>query len=299
MPQADIAEEQDAAAITPSGAALGAYISGIDAGPNLTERGLMRIRDALLRHSVVVLHDQDLTPDDQFAFMDRLYGIHAPFGIASPFAVEGKLQMQIISNITRGGKPIGINDAGLMWHTDTCSFPTPELFVSLHALEIPLGEDGAALGDTQWTSTIAAYEALPDAIKQELSGRRVSQNYGFHIEQMRVRGILTRGKDIQKTDNMAQLHPAVRTHPITGRKLLYVNESYSERIEGLEPERSRALLEQLWAHITEERFRFRHSWRKGDFAIWDNAATQHIGTFDYGAIPRLLHRCGSDGPVPE
>src|SRR5690606_265584 len=152
---------------------------------------------------------------------------HEPFGTVPPFAVAGQPQMQIISNLTRDGKPIGINDAGLMWHTDTCSFPKPELFVSLYALEIPFGEDGAALGDTQWTSTAAAYEALPEAIKQELAGRRVCQNFGFHIEQMRVRGLLTRGKEAQSTPNMSHLHPAVRTHPITGRKLLYVNESYS------------------------------------------------------------------------
>jgi len=247
----------------------------------------------------VVLRGQSLTPDEQFAFMDRLYRTREPFGIASPFAVAGHPQMQVISNIKKDGKPIGIADAGLMWHTDTCSFPAPELFVSLFALEIPVGEDGAALGDTHWTSTAAAYEALPQAIKHELSGRRVCQSYGFHIEQFRRRGLLTRGKEIQKTDNMSHLHPAVRTHPITGRKLLYVNESYSEWIEGLEPERSTALLEELWAHVTAERFRFTHSWKKGDLVIWDNAATQHIATFDYGDQPRLLHRCGSDGPVPE
>ncbi|MDG2003674.1 MAG: TauD/TfdA family dioxygenase [Novosphingobium sp.] len=298
MSEADLAAKESVA-VAPSGAALGAYVSGLDAGPGLSERGLMHIRDALLRHSVVILRDQTLTPDDQFAFMDRLYGMRPPLGIATPFAVGGHPEMQKISNITKHGKPIGINDAGLMWHTDTCSFPMPELFVSLYSLEIPFGEDGEALGNTRWTSAIAAYEALPEAIKQELAGKRVSQNYGFHIEQMRSRGILTRGKDIQKTDNMAQLHPAVRTHPITGRKLLYVNESYSEWLEGIEPERSRTLLEQLWAHLAEERFHFTHSWRKGDFVIWDNAATQHIGTFDYDPLPRLLHRCGSDGPVPE
>jgi taurine dioxygenase len=207
--------------------------------------------------------------------------------------------MQVVSNIKKDGVPIGIDDAGLMWHTDTCSFPKPELFVSLYALEIPVRGDGVALGDTHWTSTIAAYEALPEAIRQELAGKRVCQNYGFHIEQMRVRGILTRGKAVQKTDNMFHLHPVVRTHPITGRKILYVNESYSEWIEGLEPDRSRALLEQLWDHVTQPRFRFTHSWRKGDFVIWDNSATQHLATFDYGAQPRLLHRCGSDGPAPE
>ena len=297
MGSASMAEEN--ITVTPSGAALGAYVEGVDAGPGLTERGLMRIRDALLRHSVVILRGQDLTPDDQFAFMDRLYGMRPPLGIATPFAVGGHPQMQVISNIRRDGKPIGIADAGLMWHTDTCSFPKPELFVSLYALEIPLREDGTAYGDTHWTSTIAAYEALDEAIKAELAGRRVCQNYAFHIEQFRRRGLLTRGKDIQKTDNMFHLHPAVRTHPITGRKLLYVNESYSEWIEGLEPERSRALLDRLCEHVTAERFRFTHSWRAGDFVIWDNAATQHIATFDYGDRPRLLHRCGSDGPVPE
>lgn len=297
MSEADSATG-DGITITPSGAALGAYVRGIDAGPALSERGLMRVRDALLRHSVVVLRDQALTPDDQFAFMDRLYGMRPPLGIATPFAVGGHPEMQIISNIRKDGKPIGIDDAGLMWHTDTCSFPEPELFVSLYALEIPEREDGTALGDTHWTSTIAAYEALPDSIIQELAGKRVCQNYAFHIEQMRLRGILTRGKEIQKTANMSHLHPVVRTHPITGRKMLYVNESYSEWIEGLEPDRSRALLEQLWDHVTHERFHFTHSWRKGDFVIWDNAATQHLATFDYGAQPRLLHRCGSDGPVP-
>jgi len=289
----------DGIVVTPSGRALGAYVEGVDAGPGLTERGMTRIRNALLRHSVVILRGQELTPDDQFAFMDRLYGTHEPFGIASPFAVSGHPQMQVISNIRKDGEPIGIEDAGLMWHTDTCSFAAPELFVSLYALEIPTGENGEALGDTHWTSTAAAYEALPEAIKRELAGKRVRQDYGFHIEQFRVRGLLKRGKEIQTTDNMFHLHPVVRTHPITGRKLLYVNESYSERIEGLEPERSRALLEELWAHVVEERFRFSHSWRKGDFVIWDNAATQHIATFDYGDRPRLLHRCGSDGPVPE
>jgi taurine dioxygenase len=289
----------DGITVTPSGAALGAYVSGVDAGPKLGERGLIWVRDALLRHSVVILRDQTLTPDDQFAFMDRLYGMRPPLGMATPFAVAGHPEMQIISNIRQDGMPIGIDDAGLMWHTDTCSFPKPELFVSLYALEIPQREDGVALGDTHWTSTIAAYDALPKAIRQELAGKRVRQNYGFHIEQMRIRGILTRGKDIQTTDNMWHLHPAVRTHPITGRKILYVNESYSERIEGMEPGRSRALLSQLWDHVTQERFRFTHSWRKGDFVIWDNSATQHLATFDYGSQPRLLHRCGSDGPVPE
>ena len=284
--------------VTPADAVLGAEIEGVTAGPAMTERELLHIRDALLRHSVVVVRGQDLTPDDQIAFMDRLYGIHPPFSpTVPPFAVPGKPQIQIVSNIVEDGKNIGISDAGLLWHSDTSSFPTPELFVSLFALEIPL-RDGVALGDTLWTGAIAAYEALPDAIKAELAGRRVSQSFAFHIEKMRAHRILTRGKEAQTTPNISHLHPVVRTHPITGRKLLYVNESYSEWIEGLAPERSQQLLEELWAHLRQPRFLFRHRWCKGDFVIWDNCATQHLATFDYGSIPRRLHRCGSDGPVP-
>jgi taurine dioxygenase len=284
--------------VTPADAALGAEISGVDISGGLSERELLQIRDALLRHSVVVLRDQELSPDDQVAFMDRLYGMRASLLLKSPFAVPGRPEVQIISNITENGRPIGINDAGVLWHTDTCFFPQPEMFVSLYALEIPY-RDGMALGDTQWTSVIAAYDALADDIKRELSGRRVNQSFAYSIDKMRRLGILRRTATSEGVSNVAQLHPAVRTHPITGRRLLYVTESFSERIEGLPSDRSSALLEELWAHLIQPRFRFRHSWKKGDFVIWDNCATQHLATFDYADIPRRLHRCGTDGPIPE
>lgn len=284
--------------IIPSAGPFGAEIAGIDLAQGVSERDLRRIRDALLRYTLIVLRDQTIGPDDQLEFMDRLYGSRPPHGPASSFALPGYPQIQVISNIVENGRPIGIADAGLLWHSDTCYFPNPEFFVSLYALEIPF-RDGTALGDTQWTNTVIAYEALPEAIKSELGERRVRQSYDFHIEKLRSRGFLTRPPVAQKTDTVAQLHPAVRTHPITGRKLLYVSESFSERIEGLSPERSQALLQDLWAHLVQPRFIFRHSWRKGDFVVWDNCATQHLATFNYGKIPRRLHRCGSDGPVPE
>src|SRR5262249_30788867 len=157
---------------------------------------------------------------------DRLYGIRS-YGPPSPISLPGRPQIQVVSNIVENGKPIGISDAGLLWHSDTAAYPDPELFVSLYALEIPF-RDGTALGDTQWASTISAYEALPEATKAELAGRKVHQSFAFHIEKMRQRSILTRPPEVQKAPVPSQLHPAVRTHPITGRKLLYVSESYSE-----------------------------------------------------------------------
>jgi taurine dioxygenase len=284
--------------VLPSPGPFGAEVTGIDIANGLRERDLQRVRDALLRYSVIVLRDQHLSPDDQLAFMDRLYALRPHHGHPSPFSLPGKPQIQVISNIVENGKPVGISDAGLLWHSDTCYFSNPEIFVSLYALEIPF-RNGMALGDTQWTNTVSAYEALPEAIKTELRERRVCQSYTFHIEKMRSRRVLTRPQEAQKTEIVPQLHPVVRTHPITGRKLLYVNESFSERIECLSSERSQTLLHELWAHLAQPRFIFRHSWKNGDFVVWDNCATQHLATFDYGTIPRRLHRCGSDGPVPE
>jgi taurine dioxygenase len=172
------------------------------------------------------------------------------------------------------------------------------MFVSLYALEIPM-RAGVALGDTRWASMVGAYDALPESIKTDLAGRKVSQSFAFHMDKLHRIGALTRPRDVTKVWPEPQVHPAVRTHPITGRKLLYVNESFSEHIEGFAPERSAALLPELWAHLTQPRFQFQHRWRKNDFVIWDNCATQHLATFDYGTLPRRLHRCGTDGPRPE
>jgi taurine dioxygenase len=285
-------------AVTPSTSVLGAEVTGIDIAGALSERDLQTIRDAVLRHAVVVVRDQHLSADDQAAFMDRLYGRRVPHMSSPPFSLPGRPEILIVSNIVENGHPIGISDAGLLWHTDTCFTANPELFVSLYALEIPF-HDGVALGDTRWTSTISAYDALPESIKAELAGRKVCQSFPFHIEKMRSIGALTRPSDVQKSFPAPQLFPAVRTHPITGRKLLYVNESFSAYIEGLTPERSHMLLEELWAHLAQPRFVYQHSWRKNDFVIFDNCATQHLATFDYGTLPRRLHRCGTDGPTPE
>ncbi len=284
--------------VTPSSAPLGAVVSGVDIR-NLPERDLLRVRDAVLRHSVVVIRDQQLTPDDQSAFMDRLYGLRPSRGFPA-HSVPGKPGMVVVSNILKDGRPIGMTDAGMLWHTDTCFTPNPEVFVSLYALEVPFKDD-VALGDTRFMSATAAYEALSDDLKRELAGRRVRQSWEFHMNKMSRLGALTRPPLTaeEKATLPEPWHPVVRTHPITGRKLLYVNESFSERIEGLSEGLSQELLEQLWKHVADPRFQFRLSWRKRDLVVWDNCATQHLATFDYGAIPRLLHRCGTSGPVPE
>jgi taurine dioxygenase len=288
----------DEISVVPSGAALGAEVIGVKIGPSTTERELRTVRDALLRHSVVVLRGQDLTPRDQSDLMDRLYARQVGRDPSSPFGVPGYPDTQIISNMVRDGVPIGISDAGMCWHSDTSAFPRPDMFVSLYAVEIP-HRDGVALGNTQWLSAAAAFDALPPETVEELTGRRVKQTLAGHVRRLEAKGLLTRPKRMRTGSDMAQLHPAIRTHPITGRKVIYVNETYSEYIDGVSPERSEELIIELCKHLDNADFMFSHSWRVGDLVIWDNCATQHRATVDYTGIARRLHRCGSQGPVPE
>jgi taurine dioxygenase len=287
-----------AVTVTPLAPALGAEVSGVDAA-HASERDVIAVRDAVLRHAVVVLRDQDLRPEDQVAFTDRLWPLR-PTTPLNTLAPPGFPEMTVISNIVEDGRPIGLSDAGLLWHTDTCFTATPELFVTLYARVIPTAPD-RSLGDTIWVSTAAAWDGLADDRRRALEGRRAVQSYPFHLEKMARLGLLTRPPmtDEQRAAFPEVDHPVARTHPITGRRLLYVNESFSARILGMGDAEGRSLLDELWAHLLRPDFAFRHRWRVGDLVVWDNAATQHHATFDYGDAPRLLHRLGTTGPVPE
>lgn len=284
--------------VSPLGDALGAEVHGVDVAAGVGEREMLAVRDALLRHSVVVLRDQRLGPEDQLAFVGRLWPLR-PATSLSTTALPGHPRITVVSNVVEDGRPIGISDAGLLWHTDLCFTRTPELFASLYALEVP-ERDGTPLGDTLWVSAAAAYDDLPDDRRRLLAGRRACQSYAFHMEKMAALGLLTRPPltGAQRAGFPEVEHPVVRTHPVTGRRLLYVNESFTARVVGLPAAESDALLEELWAHLVRPEITFRHRWRVGDLVLWDNCATQHHATFDYGDARRRLHRLGTAGPVP-
>ncbi len=289
--------------VIPSGDVLGAEVTGIDVRAGVDEAVLVKLRDAVLRHSLVVLRGQTLTPAEQLAFTNRIETVRpAPRPAAGSHApvLPDFPELVVVSNIVEDGRKIGISDAGLLWHSDTCFQSHPELFVTLYALEIPLGEDGVALGDTRYVSTTAAYDALDEATRQRLEGLQVVQSYIWHTDKLDRLGLLTRPKltEEQRRTTVELAHPLVRTHPITGRKLLYINEAFSACIVGWTEEDSRALLDPLLEHIKQPSFMTKHRWQAGDLLIWDNAATQHLATFDYGTMRRRLHRCGTVGPVP-
>ncbi|MFN0161823.1 MAG: TauD/TfdA dioxygenase family protein, partial [Burkholderiales bacterium] len=145
-----------------------------------------------------------------------------------------------------------------------------------------------------------AHEALPQEIRERIAGRYCTNSFTWHLDKKASLGDLRRAPltDAQKAATPDVDHPVVRRHPHTGVPCLFVSEAISVAIVGMPREESDALLAQLLAHLQEPRFQYRHRWRAGDLVIWDNCAVQHLASFDYGEIPRRMHRTGSYGPAP-
>ena len=166
----------------------------------------------------------------------------------------------------------------------------------MYAKEVPY-RDGSALGDTLFTNTIAAYEALPEIMKRRLVGLKAIHRYS---ERKRApnspRPKLTK-KQLDETPDVA--HPIVRTHAWTGRKSLYVTAGECIGIESLPHDEGIALIEELHAHCLRPEFQYRHKWQVGDLLMWDNAASMHLAICDY-EFPerRLMHRTTVAGEVP-
>jgi alpha-ketoglutarate-dependent taurine dioxygenase len=269
---------------------IGAEVRGVDIR-HADERALVAVRDAVLRYSVVVLRGQRLRPEDQIGFLDRMHPLRPR--VINDFTLPGHPAITVISNIVEDGRPIGINDAGILWHTDTCFLPDPDLFASLYAVEVP-----PTGGDTHFVSTAAAYDDLTDAERARFEGWRVVQSYAWSIETMRDRGLLRRAHSVEHARaTMPDVEqPLIKTHPVTGRRVVYANEAFSRSIVGLEPAESAAVLASLFDAVTSPPYGYTHRWRSGDLLIWDNIATQHLATFDYGEQRRLLHRVSTAGP---
>jgi taurine dioxygenase len=282
--------------VTPSGAALGARITGDDLSQPMDAATFKAIEDALHAHEVVVFPEQKLTPDQHIAF-SRLFG-ELEQHLRQDRCRPGYPELFIVSNIIENGKPIGSTDAGFFWHSDLCYAAEPSRGSLFYAHEVPM-QDGQPKGDTLFASMTAAYDALPEETKHTLLGRKAVNSYfaGYSRERKgSPRPELTAEQRAKVPDT---LHPAVRTHPVTGRKCLFMNEAYTTEIVGLPPQESRSLLDQLFEHLKEDRFVYRHRWAPGDFLIWDNCATQHRAILDYELpLRRRMERTTLTGSVP-
>lgn len=282
--------------VVPLAEAVGAEVRGVDLAA-IDDASAAFVQQALNEHSVVVFRDQDLAPAAQIALTRRL-GQLLPF-FQPQYTLPDYPEILIISNVKRNGVAIGIEDAGMLWHTDASFMGEPEMYSLLYAVEIP-HRNGHAIGDTVFCSAIRAYAALPGEMRARLGGLRAVHSFSHHIDKKRRLGNLKRAPltPEQKAALPDVEHPVVRKHPITGRPGLYVSEGHTSHVVGLSEVDSRSLLDELWAHLRNPAFHYRHHWRVGDCVIWDNAALQHLAVHDYGDLPRRLNRTGTVGTRP-
>lgn len=282
-------------------APFGVEIAGVNLSDELDDARFRAIETALDVHGLVVIHGQTLAPERQIAFARRFGELEVH--VRQEYALPGHPEIHLISNVKDGERSIGSAYAGDNWHTDLCFQRRPARMSLLHGIEIPQADDGTPLGDTLFLNTADAYDRLPDAMKRRLEGLRAVHQY-HRAQEIKRR---QREKDHARATLSAEqraltpdvTHPVVRRHPVTGRKCLYVNQTYSFGIEGWPEEEAEPLLASLFAHIVQEPHVHRHRWRVGDVVMWDNCLTQHKAVGDY-ALPqrRLMHRTAVNGTVP-
>ena len=261
---------------------LGAVISGVDLRAALSTETIEAVRSALLDHGVIFFREQDVTPEQFWSFMEN-------FGIphkeeSSGTDDDGPQDMQAADlGPTRYGTAV--------WHADTTSLARPPIATALRSVEVPpFG------GDTCWSSMYAAWEALTDPMQRMLEGLTAIHSVEPTIERM---GDFGSGFEAHYTARNAreQVHPVVLTHPETGRKALYINESFVTRIVELDRLESRAILDFLFRHVERPDFTMRWKWQANDIAFWDNRAVQHYAVPDYTAT-RIMQRIVLSGVKP-
>ena len=276
--------------IIPTGAALAAEVRGLDLSEPTDDRTFAVIEHAYDEYGVLFFRDQRITPEQQVAFTRRFGEIE--FNIfGERWSVPGCPEIVVVSNITDNGMPIGIRRAGENWHSDMCYTARPPRGTILYAIETP-ELYGLPLGDTEFASAAAAWDALPESLRRRIEGRRAVFDFTA-----RKRSFPPTREEIER--NPPVRHPIVRTHPKTERKCLYVMRDDCTGIEGIATEEAEALICALADHIVKPQFIYRHHWRRGDLLMWDNCTVQHRAIQDYD-LPqrRKMHRTTMGGAVP-
>ncbi len=289
-------------------APLGHKIHGVDLA-NLSDAEFKAIEDAWNTYGVVVVTGQTLTPEQQLAFSRRFGGLEK--FVIDAYNLPGNPEIFVVSNIIENGKPIGMADAGRMWHSDMCFMPEPSRGAFLYALEVPM-QNGEPLGDTLFASTAAAYDGLPDSVKARITGLRAVNSFSARSAAAAAQAEADPGnidsatlahlkaqRDKAKVEVPDVDHPLVRTHPITGRKSLYASELITSEVVGMPLEEGRALLKSLIDHIIQPQYVYRHRWKLGDLVMWDNCSSMHQAIGDYQLpLRRHMHRTTIRGTRP-
>jgi len=260
--------------VTPT---IGAEISGIDLSHSLDPETQDQIYAALMQHLVLFFRDQDLSPQAQFDFATTFGAPVEPHPIYPH--VPGHDRVVLLEN--DGDRPPDTDD----WHSDLTFQPQPPFLSVLHAIDVP--ETG---GDTLWANMYAAYDTLPDDVQA-----LVAKSSAVHDMGAFRNSYLGENADVEALNEAmasvgSAVHPMAPEHPVTGKRLLFVNRSFTQLVTGTLKADSDRLLQYLFSHIESPSLQVRFRWQKGFVAIWDNRTTQHFAVADYLPAYRRMHR---------
>jgi len=285
--------------VFPTGAALGAEVRGIDLARELEPRVIERLAEIWAEHLVLLIRDQELEDADLIRIANHFGGIQPSGARMLRWALgqkeTGKMDSQdarvnFVSNLDRNGKPVMRNIYSgcypLTWHSDNCYVDTPPIGTLLWADRIPDDDSGQTL----FCNQIMAYEELSEEIKTLVHGKHTMQDHTRLLSNEPRPGTKI-PRSLEEIDG--PVHPIVRLHSPSGRRALYLGRraSYpSTYIVEMPNGKGEEVLDQLWAHATQEKYCWTHHWRRGDFLLWDNRAVMHRRTAINPEQPRVLHR---------
>ena len=274
------------ARLAPAG---GVEVFGADLSRPLSPQLRELILQALLGHHVVVVRDQALTKEQQYAFTEQFGEVeeHVSRHQDARYAI-----VHSVTNLDPDGNPTdALHTRGnYFWHTDKSYHAVPSLMTLLPPVELP-----SHGGDTQFANMALAYRALPEATKRRIAGLRCVHSW----ELSRLASGSRPASEAETRERPPVDHPLVRTHPETGDKVLYIG-LHAAFVQGMPEAEGRALLAELLEHATQPEFVYAHRWRPGDLVIWDNRCLLHRAVANYAMAKerRILHRTVVRGTVP-
>jgi taurine dioxygenase len=281
--------------VIPTGRALGAEITGIDLSGDVSAAQREFIFKAYTEHLVLLFRGQSLS----YADLLRLRELFGPPGLAANqllglgrkkyLADDVPDEITIVSNIVDAqGKPIGaLGNDEAFWHTDSSFTETPISASLLHAIEVT--EQG---GETAFLNMYRAYDDMPAGLAARIDGKFANHSKVHNSTGVR-RPEFADVKDPSKAPGVK--HPLVRTHPVTGRKCLYLGRRLNSYIFGLSVAESEETLDEVWAHTCQDKYVWEHKWRVGDLIVWDNRCTMHHRNAFAPNARRLMHKSTTAG----
>ncbi|NKB56370.1 MAG: TauD/TfdA family dioxygenase [Alphaproteobacteria bacterium] len=278
------------------GSSFVAEVHGVDI-ENLSDADWTVLHRAYLENKILVIPDQDLSVH-AFAALGARFGEVVRHPVAK-FAHPDEPDVMMLSNDTSYGKPVGVKDAGSFWHSDRSYMQRTSNETMLYSVEIP--DEG---GDTYFADLEAAYEDLPDATKRRIGGLRYISHYRWTKDRDDPESRWSFMTPEERANTPPTDRPVVRIHPETGRKALFVFPGITTGVKGIvgmEEAESDALLEDLYGHLTQDKFQYRFKWGgPGTVLIWDNRCVMHKATTKQLSADKIrtLYRISTLGGVP-